>query len=146
MGFPLGPVLAGIFMVHLERSPVPVLKNQLSLWKRYVNDAVTFIKPGSAEYVLSILDSFDPNIKFTYETEVNSGLAFLDVLLRREGQNIITTIHGKVRNSLFPQCWKLRTLKSLVQRARLICLKVDLLKTELNHIQRVFLDINDFPL
>ena len=99
MGFPLGPVLAGIFMIHLERSLAPVLKDQLSFWKRYVDDTITFIKTGSAENVLSILNSFHPNIEFTYETEVNSKLAFLYVLLLREGQNIIITVYRKVTNS-----------------------------------------------
>ena len=79
----LGPVLTGIFMVHLERSLVPVLKDQLSFWKQYVDDTITFIKTGLAEYVLSILNSFHPNIEFTYETEANSKLTFLDVLLLR---------------------------------------------------------------
>ena len=46
VGSPLGPVLAGIFMVHLERSLVPVLKDQLSFWKQYVDDTITFIKTG----------------------------------------------------------------------------------------------------
>ena len=46
MGSPLGRVLAGIFMVHLERSLVPVLKDQLSFWKRYVDDTITLIKTG----------------------------------------------------------------------------------------------------
>ena len=96
MGSCLGPVLAGIFMVHLERSQVPVLKDQLSFWKRYVDDTITFIKTGSAEYVLLILNSFHPNTEFTYETEVNSKLTFLDVLLLREGRNIITTVYRKV--------------------------------------------------
>ena len=66
-------------MVHLERSLVPALKNQLSFWKRYVDDTITFINTGSAEFVLSILNSFHSNIEFTYEAEVNSKLAFLDI-------------------------------------------------------------------
>ena len=37
------------------------------------------------------------NIEFPYETKVNSKLAFLDVLLLREGQNIITTVYRKER-------------------------------------------------
>ena len=142
MGSPLGPVLAGIFMVHLERYLVPVLKDQLSFWKRYVDDTITFLKTGSAENVLSILNSFHPKIEFTYETEVNSKLAFLDVLLLREDQNIITTVYRKLANSdiylnwnsFCPQTWKGGTLRSLVQRAHLICSIEDLLKTELNHI------------
>ena len=78
----------------------------------------------------------------------------MDVLLLREGQNIITTVYRKVTNSniylnwnsLCPQSCKQGTLKSLVQRTHLICSAEDLLKTELNHIQKVFLEINDFPL
>ena len=54
MGSFLGPVLAGIFMLHLERS-------------------------GSSEYVTSILDNFHPNVEFIYESEANSKVAFLDV-------------------------------------------------------------------
>ena len=49
MGFPFGPVLAWIFMVHLERSQVPVLKDQLYFLKRYVDETITFMKTGLAE-------------------------------------------------------------------------------------------------
>ena len=34
----------------------------------------------------------------------------------------------------------------MVQRVHLVCSTENLLKTELNHIQKVFLQINDFPL
>ena len=95
-----------------------------------------------------ILNSFNPSIEFSYETEVNSKL------LLREGQNIITTVYRKVTNSdiylnwdsFCPHRWKRGTLKSLVQRAHLICSTEDLLKTELNYMQKVFLEMNDFPL
>ena len=36
MGSPLGPVLANIFMVELERSNIPYLSNELNFWYRYV--------------------------------------------------------------------------------------------------------------
>ena len=36
MEFPLGPVLAGIFMVHLERTVMPELEKFMKPWKRYV--------------------------------------------------------------------------------------------------------------
>ena len=81
-------------------------------------------------------------------------MPFLDVLLLREGQNIIRIVYRKVANSntylnwnsFCPQSWKRGTLKSLVQRAHLICSTEDLLKIELNHIQKVSLEMNDFPL
>ena len=78
----------------------------------------------------------------------------MDVLLPREGQNIITIVYRKVTNSdiylnwnsFCPQSWKRGSLKPFVQRAHLICSTQDLLKTELNHIQKVFIEINNFPL
>ena len=42
MSFPLGPVLTGILMVHLEKSLVSILKEQLSFLKRCVDDTITF--------------------------------------------------------------------------------------------------------
>ena len=45
---------------------------------------ITFLKTGSVEYILSILNSFHPNIEFTCATENNPKLALLDVLLFRE--------------------------------------------------------------
>ena len=47
---------------------------------------------------------------------------------------------------LCPPSWKRGTLKPLVQRAHLICSTEDSLKIELNHIQKVFLEINGFLL
>ena len=35
VGSPLGPVFAGIFLVHLERSLVPLLTSELSFWKQW---------------------------------------------------------------------------------------------------------------
>ena len=38
MRSPLAPILAGIFMVELERNLIPILKDHLSCWRRYVHD------------------------------------------------------------------------------------------------------------
>ena len=67
MGSPLGPVLANIFMAHLENNLVPSLSNVMSLWYRYVDDTITFIQDDKIDYVLEILNNFHPSIKFTYE-------------------------------------------------------------------------------
>ena len=44
MGSPLRRVLTAIFMLHLERSLVPLLTAEFSFRKRYVDDTITFIK------------------------------------------------------------------------------------------------------
>ena len=95
MGSPLGPVLEGIFMVNLEMSLVPQLNVYINFWRRHVDDTITFVKIGSVEYLLSVLNNFHPKIKFTYEMEVDSELAFSDILLHRDDHDIITTVIEK---------------------------------------------------
>ena len=43
MGSPPSPLLADIFMIKLERSLVPSLRN-IKFWRRYVDDTVCFAK------------------------------------------------------------------------------------------------------
>ena len=71
MGSPLGSVLAGVFMVHLERTLMPQLQKFMKPWKRYVDDIITYIKTDSITCVLDILSGFHKNIKFLYEPESN---------------------------------------------------------------------------
>ena len=44
MGSPLGPVLAGSFMVHLKRLLIPKLTQHKNPWKRYLDDTISTIK------------------------------------------------------------------------------------------------------
>ena len=91
MGSPLGPVLANIFMVHLERTMVPQLTGKMSSWYRYVDDTFTFIKDGEIENVRESLNNFHKDIKFTYETEVDGKIHFLDVNVKRKDDGTFDT-------------------------------------------------------
>ena len=42
--FFLSLVLSGIFMVELENSLVPTLNQSMTLWRRFVDDTITFVK------------------------------------------------------------------------------------------------------
>ena len=99
MGSPLGPVLSGIFMVELENNLIHTLSEHLTCWKRYVDDTICFIKNDSIDYVISVLNSFHPSIQFTYETENNESISFLDIELLRVGENIETRAFGKPTNT-----------------------------------------------
>ena len=128
MGSPLRPVLSDIFMIELETSLSPELIDYIQFWKRYVDDTICFVKAGSVNYILSVLNSFDMNIKFTYELEHDGKLPFIDVLLCRSGKKIYTTVYRKAINddvylnwSVFaPIGLKRGTLKTLIERAYLI--------------------------
>ena len=102
VGSPLGPVLAGIFMVELERTILPTLKEHMSPWKRYVDDTISYIKEESIEHVLSKLNGYHDNIDFTYETENDGKLPFLDVLVIRNYYEVETTVYCKsTKNDIY---------------------------------------------
>ena len=92
MGSPLASVIAGIFMVELERILLPRLTEYMTPWKRYVDGTIATIKLTSIDYVLMILNTFQKNIKFTYESEINRKISFLDVLLIRKNGTLEITI------------------------------------------------------
>ena len=115
MGSPLAPVLA-IFMVELERIVVPTLATHLRFWRRYVDDTICFVKMGSIECILSVINNFHEKIKFTYEIEKDSKLSFLDVEIQRTNETLATTVYRKETNndmylnwnSFSPETWKRR--------------------------------------
>ena len=152
-GSPLGPVLAGIFMVHLERTFMPELENFMQPWKRYVDDTITYIKREFITNVIDILNKFHQNIKFTYEVEHNGKISFLDVLLMRCNNKLETTVFRKETNndiylhwrSFAPMTWKKDILRTLIRRAYTVCSNDNLLQEKLHHIETYFTEFNGYP-
>ena len=99
MGSPLVLVLANIFMVELERNIIPLLSNDILLWKRYVDDSIGFIKLTSINKVLQTLDSYHSNIKCTIEIESENKISFLDVVLIGSNSLISTKVYRKNTNT-----------------------------------------------
>ena len=89
-------------MVELETTLVPKLEDHAQKWRRFVDDMFAYVKIGSVEYVLSVLNPFHKNIKFSYEEEQNNTLTFLDVLFIRDGEKLNTTGYRKdTHNDLY---------------------------------------------
>ena len=154
MGSPLGPVLADIFMTELEKTLLPgIYIHYIKFWKRYVDDTISYVKIGSIKHVLCLLNSFDENIQFTSESESKGTLPFLDLLLCRNGGELTTTVYRKKTNNdiylnwnaFAPVSWKRGTLRTLVQRAYLVCSTETYLKEELTHLEKVFIEKNNQP-
>ena len=169
MGSPLGPVLVGIFMVELERTLIPQLREHMMSWKRFVDDTITSIKSASIPYVINVLNSFHSNTEFTYEEEKDGQIPFLDVLLVRKNDTFKTTVYRKPKNngiylhwnsfapntwnsfapnmwnSFVPNTWKRGTLRSIITRAYDVCSNDEILKQELSKIKTDFLKINRYP-
>ena len=98
MGSPLGPVLANAFLCHHEASWLEEcpLSYAPIFFARYVDDIFVLIR--SHEHIIKLANYFSsrhPNIKFTYEMEVNNTLPFLDVNVYRESDKFSSTVHRK---------------------------------------------------
>ena len=153
IGSPLGPVLAGIFMVELERTILPTLRECMSPWKRYVNDTISYIKEESIEHALPKLNGYHDNIEFTYEIENDGKLPFLDVLIIRKDYEVERTVYRKSANndiylhfqSFSPATWKWRRLQTLVSRVFKVCSNDQHLQNGIKHLENVFRDINGYP-
>ena len=153
MGSPLGPVLPGIFMVELERTILPTLREHVRPWKRYVDDTISYIKEESIEYILSKLNGYHDNIEFTYEIENDSKLPFLDVLVIRKDYEVETKVYRKSTNndiylhwhSFSPTTWKRGTLQTFVSRAFRVCSNDKHLENEIKYLKKVFRDISGYP-
>ena len=129
MGSQLGPVLAGMFMVHLERSLVPLHTAELMeffLFLLFQKLSIVFgigkvDYIGTVDHTLSMLNDVHPIIQFIYETDYNFKLGFLDVIPCRNGKNIVTAVYRKLINgdvylsccSFVPHSWERGTLKTL---------------------------------
>jgi hypothetical protein len=73
MGAPLAPVVADIFMAHLETSLMDqLMETGVCEWHRYVDDTFVLIEPTTNVVdVLNILNNFHPSIELTDEVEAN---------------------------------------------------------------------------
>ena len=99
MASPLGPVILGIFMVELENNLIHTLSEHFASWKTNVDDTICFIKNDSIDYAISVMNSFHPPIQFTYETENNNSISFLDIELLSVGENIEIRVFRKSKNT-----------------------------------------------
>ena len=131
----------------------------MTSWKRYVDDAISYVKVDCIENVLNTLGSFHANISFAYDQDCNGMISFLDVLIMRKSNTIETTVYLKqTHNDIYlhweyftPEAWKRGTLKTLFFRAHTICSNKELLDKEVKLLKHVFIMFsscfhNGFPL
>ena len=96
MGSPLGPVLADIFMAHLEQMAANTI-TRVSFYKRYVDDIIIFCaSKNEAGELCDVFNGLHPRISFTLELKSQGSISFLDVLLKRRSDGSIQRcVHRK---------------------------------------------------
>ena len=152
MGSPLGPLLTNIFMT-LEGEVIPKITPYLCNWKRYVDNIHAYVNLEKADFILRKLNSYHPNIQFTFELEKNKPITCLDVLVKRTVTNQIETcVHSKETspdlcinwNSYESVEWKIGTLRNIVKRAKTACFTTILLNQEIEYLKAVFTGISEY--
>ncbi len=151
----ISPIIANIFMEHLEERALESASKKPSLWLRYVDDTFTLWphNQDSLDEFLHHLNSICPTIQFTMETESNNQLPFLDITVKRTGPNKIKTeIYRKQTHtdrylnyrSYHPHHIKNGIINTLNHRAKAICKDQTSLAQETNHLRSVFRS-NGYP-
>ena len=84
MGSPVSPVVANIFMEHMEAEAIETCPYTLRCWRRYVDDVFAIVRKEGTDGILSHLNSFYPTIQLTVEVEDEGKLPFLDALVSRK--------------------------------------------------------------
>ncbi|CAF2030590.1 unnamed protein product, partial [Rotaria magnacalcarata] len=157
MGSPLAPVIADIFMGHLEETLMEQLKMiGIHHWYRFVDDTFVLMNPTTnIDDVLVVLNSFHESIKFTREVEKKNSLSFLDVMVCRvpERSKFETKIYRKSTytglltkwHSFVPMEYKKATIVNMIQRALKICSNYHYLASEFDRIRKIG-KANSYPL
>ena len=97
MGNPLSVALASIFMAKLERDIVHPAKP--ILYRRYVDDIFTRKKKNAEDTLITKLNNYHKNIRFTVEKNLTK---FLDSKLELINGEYHTTVN---RNRKLPMNW-----------------------------------------
>ena len=88
MGSPLGPLLANVFMCHLEER---LSDNDLMplFYRRYVDDTFT-VMPGhdAAKTFLDLLNGLHPSIDFTMELSDDDSIPLIGMLITKSGNRL----------------------------------------------------------
>ena len=89
MGSPPAPHLANGWLSKYDQ----IIQDNSSLYVRYMDDILCNIKPDDVQERLGMINSLHPKLAFTFETETESSISFLDMIIHNDG--------GKLSSSWF---------------------------------------------
>ena len=150
MGSSLGPVLANIIMMELEKIVVSDLINSglIKFYIRYVDDTLLLAKEDDIDNIVQQFNAFDDNLKFTIDKFTDNNVHFLDIKIDRNGTDLFckTTHTGQYIDFTSQTPWKLKTtwVKALYHRAKKICSSKRSFLKQVDKI-KTFMSWNGYP-
>ena len=155
MGGSMGPVLANIFMCHMETKWLEQCSNDFKplLYRRYVDD--TFLLFKNLEQVQSFhtfMNSQHPNIKFTIELECDGKLPFIGISVAHNNLSFSTSVYRKPTDtglgmqftSFNQSSFKTNSIMTLIHRCFSICSSRELFDSQIEYLYKYYTS-NGFP-
>lgn len=152
MGASISPILAAYVMDDLLDTVIPVLSFNLHFIKKYVDDIILAIPKDGTTEILDTINSYDPYIQFTIETENEENtVPFLDTKFIRSNNKITIDWYRKPCSSgrfLNYLSYHKHTVKlNLVKQMKARVLKISdpqFHRQNLNILLKLFTD-NSYP-
>ena len=97
MGSPVSPIVANLYMEHIEQKALSSSPHPPRFWCRFVDDTFVIHKEVNKNDFLQHINSVDPSIKFTVEDNKEDGsIPFLDTIVKPEANaGLSITVYRK---------------------------------------------------
>lgn len=95
MGSPLSPILAKILMNDILNTILPTLPSQPKTLALYVDDSFWVVNRNHVDFISEALNSYHPRINFTCEIEKDRKISFLNLMIYRTDEELITNWYMK---------------------------------------------------
>ena len=153
MGSPLGPLMANVFMCHLEDK---LTRDGMipSLYKRYVDDTLARMpnNVAAAEF-LTTLNGLHPSLKFTMELPSDNMIPFIGIEIIKNGTELETRVYRKPTNtglllhfqSHVDKRYKTGLLKTMLHRAYALSSTTEAFNEECDKLRSIFSRL-DYPI
>ena len=146
MGSPVSPIVANLYMEHLEQKALSTTHHPPRFWCRYVDDTFVIHKEANKQGFLQHINSVDPAIRFTVEDNKEDGsIPFLDTIVKPEvdGSLSIAVYRKPTHTDQYLQ-WdsnhhlsaKFSVIQTLSHRASTGCSNPELLQKEKDHLRK----------
>ena len=91
MGSTLSPIVSNLVLEDVKKRALSSLDFVPLLYKRYVDDIFVIIPTGKILDLVNAFNSIDHSIQFTYKTERNNALNYLDLNIIKTSDNKLIT-------------------------------------------------------
>ena len=153
MGSPLGPLMANVFMCHLEEK---LTRDGLMphLYRRYVDDTLARMpNTDAATMFLTTLNGLHPSLSFTMELPVDDRIPFIGIEIIKNGTKLETQVYRKPTNtglllhfhSHTDKRYKDSLLKTMLHRAYALSSTTEAFNEECAKLRSIFSRL-DYPL